>query len=77
MTAGRIRRRNAERTHIRHEPKTLRAGMEASILPSTSRDSGMLTLPTMSAIWFKRVSMQKHVWVTPKPRKAPAGGLLV
>ena len=31
----------------------------------------------MSAIWFSRLSMQKQVWVTPKPRKAPAGGLLV
>ena len=34
-------------------------------------------MPTLSAIWFKSVSMQKHVWVTPKPRNAPAGGLLV
>ena len=29
----------------------------------------------MSAISLSSVSMQKQVWVTPKPRKAPAGGL--
>ena len=34
-------------------------------------------IPTMSAISLRRLSMAKQVWVTPKPRKAPAGGLLV
>ena len=34
-------------------------------------------MPTLSAIRFRTVSTAKQVWVTPKPRKAPAGGLLV
>ncbi len=34
-------------------------------------------MPTRSAIIFSRLSVAKQVWVTPKPRNAPAGGLFV
>ena len=35
------------------------------------------SMPAISASLFKFNSVAKIVWVTPNPRKAPAGGLLV
>ena len=48
--AGMASRRTAERIHIRTEVSTFRADMPASMEPSTSRESGMFTSPTISAM---------------------------